>query len=127
MAPSTTDSTFRLDRGYLNTINGELRDTNNKTHGINPATGETLDDVPVAGQNDVDEAMGAAQAAFPSWAARSWSERRAAVFAFAEAIETYAHGFAGLLTQEQGKPVSKRFIQVLDTRLTRFSAGTCAR
>ena len=94
---------------FQNTINGELKSTEETRHGINPATGKPNPEVPVATQEDVDSAVAAGKAAFKKWSQVPTSERKKAVLAFADALEAEGDNFAKLLTQEQGKPVSKHY------------------
>lgn len=91
---------------FSNIINGELRKTATTRHNINPATEKPNAEVPVSTQDDVDEAIRGARAAFPSWAATPWQTRRTAVLGFADALEANKDQFSKLLKQEQGKPVS---------------------
>lgn len=91
---------------YANTIDGKLSSTSETRHGINPATGKPLPEVPVSGQQDVDAAVAAARKAFKSWAKVPYAERQKACNDFADALEKHGEDFAKLLTSEQGKPVS---------------------
>jgi len=52
---------------------------------INPANGKELARLPVAGQAEVDAAVQAARAAFPSWSRLSTDARRAKIMAIADA------------------------------------------
>jgi acyl-CoA reductase-like NAD-dependent aldehyde dehydrogenase len=111
MAPSATDvsngtkSPSLSFKSFKNTINGELVDTDIHRAGINPATLENLANVPVSTEQDLDRAVAAAKAAFPTWSNKPYEERRAALLRYADAIEAHAEQFADLLTSEQGKPV----------------------
>lgn len=111
---------FDLFSGYYNTINGKLTSTAKTRHGINPATEKPNPEVPVSTSEDVDAAVEAAQIAFKSWSRKPYDERRAAVVAFAEAVEKHAEQFAQLLTQEQGKPV-RSVKEVESNILTQYS------
>lgn len=102
--------TFDLFNNYLNSIDGKLTGTKETRHGINPATGKPNPEVPVATQQDVDNAVNAAKKAFVSWSKTPFEERKKAVLAFADALEKHQDDFGKLLTQEQGKPV-RDFIQ----------------
>lgn len=93
---------------YFNVIDGKLSSTSETRHGINPATGKPLPEVPVSTQQDVDAAVDAAKKAFKTWSKVPYSERQQACRDFADALEKHADDFAKLLTQEQGKPVSSR-------------------
>lgn len=99
---------------FTNTINGKQVSTSKTRHGINPATEEANPEVPVATEKDVDDAVQAAIAAQPGWAATPLEERRKAIVAFAEAIDAHKAEFAKMLTQEQGKPVSRSELLYLE-------------
>jgi acyl-CoA reductase-like NAD-dependent aldehyde dehydrogenase len=91
---------------FYNSIGGQLKTTKITQRGINPATEKPNPEVPVAAIQDVDDAVAAARSAFTSWSKQSYAERRDAIHRFADAVESYQEDFAGLLNQEQGKPVS---------------------
>ncbi|KIW47566.1 uncharacterized protein PV06_00254 [Exophiala oligosperma] len=103
---SDAGGAFNPFKGYFNSIDGTLRPTKETRHGTNPATLETLPEVPVATEKEDQAAVSAGQRAFKSWSQKPWSTRRDAVLSFADAIETHAQGLAELLTMEQGKPTS---------------------
>ena len=73
---------------------------------INPATEEVLVQCPRASKAQLDEAVAAAKAAFPAWAATPIGDRRALIVRMAETIEKNAGDLARILTQEQGKPTA---------------------
>lgn len=91
---------------YYNTIDGKLSSTSETRHGINPASGKPLAEVPVSTQQDVDTAVAAARKAFKSWSKVPYEERQKALRDYADALEAHGDDFAKLLTSEQGKPVS---------------------
>ncbi|MDB5306740.1 MAG: aldehyde dehydrogenase [Gemmataceae bacterium] len=72
---------------------------------INPATGRTLTAAPRADRAQLDQAVAAAKAAFPTWSATPLPRRAALLVKLAEAVEVEQGDFARLLTQEQGKPL----------------------
>ena len=72
---------------------------------INPATEEVLAVAPRADKAQLDQAVAAAKAAFPSWSATPIRERGAKLVALADALEARHAEFAHLLTEEQGKPL----------------------
>ena len=90
---------------YKNIINGELTSTKETRHGINPATGKPNAEVPVATQDDVDQAMVAAKKASSGWAAVPFADRAKAIRAYADALEAEHQAFSEILVREQGKPV----------------------
>lgn len=71
---------------------------------INPATEEVIARCARASSRQLGEAVAAAKAAFPAWAARNLAERQAMVARIADTIETHLDELATLLTREQGKP-----------------------
>src|SRR3954452_8525077 len=74
---------------------------------VNPATEETVDEVPAASVADVELAVATAKRAFPDWA-RTDVEKRAAILAKAASlIEENAKDLAAILTAEQGKPLAE--------------------
>ncbi|MCQ8893500.1 MAG: aldehyde dehydrogenase family protein [Methanolinea sp.] len=72
---------------------------------INPATGEEIDRVPEGTLYEVDDAVRAAEEAFPAWAARTARERGLVLLRAASLVRERHHDFARLLTSEQGKPL----------------------
>ncbi|KAL3476425.1 aldehyde dehydrogenase domain-containing protein [Aspergillus californicus] len=97
---------FTVFNNFQNTINGQQTATTEKRYGINPATGDPNPDVPVSTQQDVDNAVAAAEKAFIAWSDVPLAERQKAVLAFADSLEEHASDFAQLLVQEQGKPLT---------------------
>src|SRR5579872_2341905 len=73
---------------------------------VDPATGETVAEVPSAGPAEIDAAVSSAVAAFPGWAATSPGERAGALLALADAIEANAELLGRLESVNVGKPVS---------------------
>lgn len=90
---------------YLNTVNGQLVDSDKSFESINPATGEALGRAPISTQQQVVAAIAAARAAQPAWAARPDAERKALTMQVAEAIKSNAPYLAEWVTREQGKPL----------------------
>jgi acyl-CoA reductase-like NAD-dependent aldehyde dehydrogenase len=86
-------------------INGQLVDGAKKAPVINPATGQSFADRPVASHEQLDQAVKAAKAAQPDWAARPIDERRGVLRAIADRIESATDELARLLTLEGGKPL----------------------
>ena len=86
-------------------IDGALVDGDSTMEVLNPATETVLATCPRASKAQLDQAVAAAKAAFPAWAARPIEERRAALLAMADAIQAAAPDLGRILTQEQGKPL----------------------
>lgn len=76
----------------------------------NPATGETIQSIADANADDVQRALEAAQAVFPSWAATSGREKAALMHrAMTIFREEMLDETAQLLTQEHGKPLNDSY------------------
>lgn len=73
----------------------------------NPATGETLAEVPRMGANETRRAIDAAAAALPGWRAKSAKERGAVLRKWGELMLENADDLAALMTLEQGKPLAE--------------------
>ena len=90
---------------YKLLINGALVAGDASMDVINPATEEAFAQAPRASKDQLNQAVAAAKAAFPAWAATPIAERKAALAAIADVIQANAGELARLLTQEQGKPI----------------------
>lgn len=84
-------------------IGGQLVAGDSTMDVINPATEQRVAVCSRASKAQLDQAVAAAKAAFPAWAATSIDERRKALLAMADAIQGAAPELSRLLTQEQGK------------------------
>lgn len=91
-----------------NRIDGEVRAPRDGAYldDLNPATGASIAQVPRSQADDVDDAVAAARAALPAWAARSAEARADVLDAVADGIAARLEAFAALESQDQGKPVS---------------------
>ncbi|MGH3031381.1 MAG: CoA-acylating methylmalonate-semialdehyde dehydrogenase [Gaiellaceae bacterium] len=69
----------------------------------NPATGETLAQVPLSGAGDVDAAVRAAREAFPGWRSTPPLERARACFELKYRLEERKDDLAALVTRDNGK------------------------
>ena len=69
----------------------------------NPATGEQQAEVDLASVEEVDAAVAAAAAAFPTWRATSLSRRSEVMFHLRELVDANRKEIASLLTSEHGK------------------------
>jgi acyl-CoA reductase-like NAD-dependent aldehyde dehydrogenase len=96
-------------------INGRLTPGDLQMPVVNPATEEILATCPRASKRQLDEAVAAAKAAFPSWAETPIETRRAAIMKIADVIEANATELARLLTSEQGKPLPDATGEVMGT------------
>lgn len=72
---------------------------------FNPATGALVGNAPNASAADLDDAVSAAQDAFPGWSRMPDTDRQAACAALAGKLGEHSEEIAHLLTLEQGKPL----------------------
>jgi acyl-CoA reductase-like NAD-dependent aldehyde dehydrogenase len=73
---------------------------------VNPATEETIAELPEAGIEGTDEAVARARAAFPAWRAVPPSHRARMLRRLATLVEEHAEELALLETRNVGKPIS---------------------
>jgi malonate-semialdehyde dehydrogenase (acetylating)/methylmalonate-semialdehyde dehydrogenase len=85
--------------GWVDVEAGERLDV------TNPATGETLAQVPLSGAADVDAAVRAARKAFPGWRATPPLERARACFELKYRLEERKDDLAALVTRDNGKAI----------------------
>jgi acyl-CoA reductase-like NAD-dependent aldehyde dehydrogenase len=78
---------------------------------VNPATGAVFARVPECTRAQLDDAMAAAARAFPTWS-RDEARRRQVLRDCATALSGQAERLAPLLTQEQGKPLSRSGFEI---------------
>ncbi len=88
------------------TINGEQVEGSTAFDVINPATGEVCGTAPAASAHQVRQAIDAARAAQPAWAALGHTRRCELLLQVADLIEAESGRLAALITTEQGKPLS---------------------
>jgi succinate-semialdehyde dehydrogenase / glutarate-semialdehyde dehydrogenase len=89
---------------------GEGRDTHKV---VNPATGETLAELPLATPADLDEALAATARGFAAWRNTDVGERAGILHKVAGLIRERAETIAVLLTTEQGKPLAEARTEIL--------------
>ena len=73
---------------------------------LNPATGETIAEVPEGTQADVDRAVEAAEKAFPAWRESTPAERAEVLLKLADVIDEHAEELAELESRNVGKPLA---------------------
>src|SRR5205085_1165805 len=90
----------------------------------NPATGEKSGRVAFAAAAEVDQAVKAAAAAFPAWAATPPLTRARILFKFRELLDREAGALARLITDEHGKVLSDAQGEVVrGTEVVEFACG----
>ncbi|PSN69943.1 aldehyde dehydrogenase [Corynespora cassiicola Philippines] len=85
------------------------------------------DNLPEAGEEDVNAAVAAARAAFPGWAATSPTQRQAILLKFADLIEAHAKELAEAEVLTNGKPFTmiSTFEVGIGVKMLRHDAGYC--
>jgi len=97
-------------------INGaDVADDNRPLPVTNPATGAVTRHVAMATQATVEDAIAAAEAAFPAWRNTPPGKRAKIMFRFKQLLEEYADEIVAALTNEHGK--------VLDDAAGEFGRG----
>lgn len=91
---------------FNNIIASDRRSSPTKYSGTSPTTRSSLWPVPVATPEDLNDAVTAAQAAFPLWAAKPYIERTQLLNRFADRYLELADDFTKLLQAETGRSVS---------------------
>ncbi|MEU3330306.1 NAD-dependent succinate-semialdehyde dehydrogenase [Glutamicibacter creatinolyticus] len=74
---------------------------------LNPATGETVEEFPVATDEQVQETLSAASSAYESWGKTDINERAKIVHRIAELFGERAEELGKIMTTEMGKPLSE--------------------
>ncbi|MBW0113729.1 aldehyde dehydrogenase family protein [Pseudonocardia abyssalis] len=87
------------------TINGRSCGSADSLSVIDPSTGESFIEVPAASLAQLDEAVAAANAAFPAWRATPLTRRQEIVRGIKDVILANIDELALLVTTEQGKPL----------------------
>ncbi len=97
-------------------INGEeVGDANRPEPVTNPATGQVSRHVAMASKQTVEQAIAAAQAAYPAWRDTPPAKRARIMFRFKQLLEEHADEIAAAITDEHGK--------VLDDAMGEFGRG----
>lgn len=94
---------------YQNYINGEWVDSKSGqyTDVINPTSEEVIAQVPTSNAEDVDDAVAAAKAAFPSWNGLAVDERKGYLEKVLEGLKAHKEELVDIVVEEMG--ASKAF------------------
>jgi aldehyde dehydrogenase (NAD+) len=92
---------FFIDGEWISPSPGRLIDS------VGPATREVIGQIAVAEGVEINRAVAAARAAFPSWAATPVHQRIEIVSAAIAALAAQKEEIAGLLSREVGTPISE--------------------
>lgn len=90
-----------IDGAWVDADSGETVDV------TNPATGEELGTVPKAGAAETRRAIEAANAAWPSWRAKTAKERSIILRKWFDLMMANQEDLGALMTAEQGKPLAE--------------------
>ncbi|MXO70183.1 NAD-dependent succinate-semialdehyde dehydrogenase [Alteraurantiacibacter buctensis] len=95
---------------------------------VNPATGETLGELPLAEPADLDRALEIAAEGFALWRKSTPQERAHVLNGAARLMLERADDLARIATMEQGKPFHEARIELMmNVGLFQFYAGECSR
>ncbi len=95
---------------------------------VNPVTGETLAELPLAEAADLDRALEVAQRGFRIWRKSTPQERAHVLQGAARLMMERADDMARIATMEEGKPVHEAKIELMmNVGLFNFYAGECSR
>jgi betaine-aldehyde dehydrogenase len=114
-------------RVLTNFINGErvAAADGQTTDLINPSTGEVFASAPLSGDEDVNRAYAAAEAAFVEWGETTPGERQKALLAIADALEAHGDELVALESENTGKAIAVTTSEELPPMIDhiRFFAG----
>jgi malonate-semialdehyde dehydrogenase (acetylating)/methylmalonate-semialdehyde dehydrogenase len=123
-------------QGCHNFIAGACRDSDgaDRLPVVNPATAETLAQLPLSTHSDVDEAVASARDAFRTWSETPVVERAGVLFRFKQKLEEHRDELVELVVLDNGKTLAEaqgevqRGIEVVEfaTGIPSHSMGTVA-
>ncbi|MEC9342393.1 MAG: aldehyde dehydrogenase family protein [Pseudomonadota bacterium] len=94
------------DRSFGHFIGGAFGKAAGETFASrNPATGEKLADIAIAGAAEVDDAVAAATTAFSRWSRYTGTQRARHLYALARLVQKHSRLLAVLETLDNGKPI----------------------
>ncbi len=94
-------------------INGSWRSASDSLPVINPATEEHIGQVPVAGQDELDDALAAAEAGFKQWRQTAPKARADLIRSAASLLRDRQDEIAHSITAEHGKPFKQAQLEVI--------------
>jgi malonate-semialdehyde dehydrogenase (acetylating)/methylmalonate-semialdehyde dehydrogenase len=90
----------------------------------NPAEGTVISRVPLSSRDDVDRAVEAAKAAFPSWSGLPIKERVQVFYRYRHLLEQNIEDLTALVTEENGKVYAEAKAEILKSiELTEFACS----
>ena len=114
-----------LDRPMRLYIDGAFVETEGSLPSVNPATGATLAEAPLATEREVDAAVAAAARAFETWRSTPPTQRARHMWALADLLEANKDEFATIEVLDNGKPMweAEAVDIALTIELLRYYAG----
>jgi acyl-CoA reductase-like NAD-dependent aldehyde dehydrogenase len=113
---------------HKNLIGGEFVDAadGGTAEIINPATGETIAEVPQGTEADVDRAVEGAKKAWPGWKETTPQERSEVLLKLADLIDEHTEELAEIESRNVGKPIAaaRDEMPVCSDNLRFFAAST---
>jgi acyl-CoA reductase-like NAD-dependent aldehyde dehydrogenase len=108
---------------FTMTIDGKAVKGSKTVGVINPATGKVFAQVPDCTKAELDQAMEAAQRAYPAWS-RDVGARKKVLNDIGAALMQMPEGLARTITQEQGKPLDKAGQEIVGAAIwAQYTAG----
>jgi len=106
-------------------IGGEWVSTGSTISTLNPATGEVLAEVPLAGPSEVDAAVEAAARAFRVWRETAPTQRAALLWRLGDLVEAHLEELATIEVLDNGKPIgeARAVDMALTAEIFRYYAG----
>lgn len=105
MSTSTLQDNALFQTGYF--AGGQWLRSTSTFDVLNPATGEVIAQVAKAGKAETEQAIQAAERAFPAWRAKTAKERSEILYRWYQLIIENKTWLGKLMTAEQGKPVKE--------------------
>ncbi|HEY2658345.1 MAG TPA: aldehyde dehydrogenase family protein [Caulobacteraceae bacterium] len=115
---------MRFDSDFTMTIGGESAVSPETFNVVNPANENIVGVSPRASQGQLDEAVAAARAAFPAWAATPLAARQALVAQLGGLLAANVEPLKRLLTSEQGKSHADAAMEIMGAALWCQSIAT---
>ncbi|PDQ19669.1 aldehyde dehydrogenase [Mesorhizobium sanjuanii] len=106
------DSGYAMKDAPANFIGGEWQTEPETMAAVNPATGETIAQLPRSSRETAQRAVAAAKTAAPAWADMPVFKRAAICVAIASAIDAAQEKIARILSAEQGKVLAEAMGEV---------------
>ena len=88
-------------------INGQWQTLSETFEVLNPATGEVIARVAKGGKHETEQAIAAAERAFPAWRALTAKQRSEILYRWYQLIIEHKSWLGQLMTAEQGKPLKE--------------------